>query len=204
MIKRIVVWLLPIVMAAVALLIPAVALASFGIDPGKVYVENLYPGAQAEYTITVYNQGDTEESYLVRPRAPDYTDPDYEPFPYLDWITVTPEEVPVAGGGQADVTVVVRMPADADYYSGKNAEAWISFTVLNDEDMVQVELASRLFISTRPAGDGQVSITVDAQNGGGDSAGSGYSWVYPGVALGVAVVVGLVYFYINRRRKASR
>ena len=42
------------------------------------------------------------------------------------------------------------MPDDAEDYMGKKAEVWISFKKAGDTAMVQVELASRLFISTAP------------------------------------------------------
>lgn len=201
--KRLLSALVLVGLAAALLLAPLSVLADFGIDPGKVYVDNLYPGAQAEYSITVYNRGDRDESYRVRPRTPDYTDPEYESFPYLDWITVTPEELPVVGGGDAAVTVVVIMPADADY-AGKNAEAWISFTVLGDEAMVQIELASRLFISTEPAEDGQADVTVDGQEAAknDDGDGLGYAWVFPVATLVAVAVFGFFYFYVRRKGKS--
>lgn len=207
---------------AALLLPPAAALASFGIDPGKVYIDNLHPGSQGEFNITLYNQGDEDATYNVRPRLPDYTDPDYEPFPYLDWITVMPEDLTVPAGGNADVIVVVEMPEDAGGYSGRKGEVWISFTVAGDEAMVQIEIASRVFISTRAEdtvpsvdqpssettieNDGSVGISADPQETTGEStpsAGSGYSWVPLVIALGsVAAGIG-IYMVVKKRRKSN-
>ena len=135
------------VMACV-LLLPAVALATFGIDPGKVFVDNLFPGAEADYKIAIYNQNDYDTTFAVRVREPDYTEADYEPLPYLDWVTVTPDRVTIGAMKQSEVLVTVSMPENA-VYSGKKAETWISFMEQETEGMVKIEIASRLLISTR-------------------------------------------------------
>ncbi len=204
------------------LLSSAIALASFGIDPGKVYIDNLHPGSQGEFNITIYNQGDEDTTYSVRPRLPDYTDPDYEPFSYLDWITVTPENLTIPAGGNADITVVVKMPEDAIDYFGRKGEAWISFTVADDEAMVQIEIASRVFISTRieetvppdaespseitTENNGSVGISADPRETEGESAaltGNGYSWVPLVIALGSVAAGIAVYMAVKNRHKSD-
>ena len=135
-------------LAAWVLLAPVAALAAFGIDPGKVFVDNLFPGAEADYKITVYNQNDYETTFALKVREPDYTETDYEPLPYPDWVTVTPDLVTIGAMEQSEVLVVVRMPEDA-VYSGKKAETWISFMEQETEGMVKIDIASRLLISTR-------------------------------------------------------
>ncbi len=213
------------VAAATVFLIPVAAMAGFGIDPGKVYIDNLYPGAQAEFTIIVYNQGDSNATYNIIPRLPDHTDPGYEPFPHLDWVTVTPENVTVAAGGKAAVAVVVKMPEDARDYLGRKAEAWISFTVAGGDDMVQIEIASRVFISTRaeettpPASqppsqavtqnDGSGGISPEPQKPADTSSttdvplvsnNKGYSWVPLAAGLG-SLAGGLgIYMLVKKRR----
>ncbi len=136
---------------ASVLLFPPVALAKFGIDPGKVHIDNLYPGAEADVPITIYNQNDDATTFLIKARQPDYTETGYEPFPHLDWISIEPEQVTIAALEQSEVMVVIIMPGDARY-SGKQAEVWISFKEEVESDtgeMIQVEIATRLLISTR-------------------------------------------------------
>ena len=130
------------------MLFPATVFAGFGIDPGKVQIDNLYPGAQAEFKIEVYNQNDYDTTYMVDPRLPDYTKDDREVFPHLGWITITPDEVMIKRADKTEVMVVIVIPEDADYY-GKQSEAWISFREKNNDDMVQVEIVSRILINTR-------------------------------------------------------
>jgi len=194
------------------LLIPATAQAAFGIEPGKVYIDNLYPGAQGEFPITIYNQNDYETTFIVKAREPDYTaeDKGYGVFPYLEWITVTPERVIIGASDKDDVLVTVVMPEDADY-SGKQSEVWISFMEEGTEGMIKIELCSRLFISTRtettkepPAvqGDGAVGITAEAGEGKPVSpeAKPVSLWVILGAVLGVVLVGGAVFFWMKRRQ----
>ncbi len=135
-------------LVAGVVLTPATAQAAFGIEPGKVYIDNLYPGAKAEVPITVWNQGDYEATYVVSVREPDYTAEGYEKFAYPTWITITPDQVTITPGGKAETLVVITMPDDADY-SGKKAEIWIGFKEKDTAGMVKIEIAARLLISTR-------------------------------------------------------
>jgi hypothetical protein len=134
--------------AAGVLLAPVAVLADFGIDPGKVFVDNLFPGAKADYKITIYNKNNYETAFVLKVRKPDYTETGYEPLPYLDWVTITPDRITIGAMKQSDVTVTVSMPEDA-VYSGKKAETWISFMEQETEGTVKIEIASRLLISTR-------------------------------------------------------
>lgn len=130
------------------LLIPATTQAQIGIEPAKVFIDNLYPGAEADIPITVYNQSDYQTTVRVKARLPDYTAEGYEAFPYLDWITITPDQVTIAAKGKAEVLIVIIMPQEAKY-SGKKAEVWISFMEQETPGMVKIELCSRLLTSTR-------------------------------------------------------
>lgn len=208
------------------LLVPVTALAAFGIDPGKVFIENLSPGTQADVPITIYNHNDEDTTFIVKPRKPDYTAEGYEPLPYLGWITITPNQVTIDAQKTAEVIVVVKMPKDADY-SGKKAEAWISFTEGGEGAFVRIELASRLLISTRveakkdnqPApndeppppsveGSGKVGITAEAQMpeviptppSPPSSSPSPAAIIVP--VLGVVLVGGAAFTLIKRKRRA--
>ena len=199
------------------LLAPAAALAAFGIDPGKVYIDNLYPGAQGEFPITVYNQNDYETTFVVKPRGPDYTaeDEGYDALPYLEWVTVTPERVIIGASDTGDVLVIVAMPEDADY-SGKKSEVWISFMEEETEGMVKIEICSRIFISTRveeptepeaPSVEngGSVGITVDAGEPVSPEAEpvSPSLWTILGPVLG-GVLAGVGIFFLVKRKRRQR
>ncbi len=211
-------------LVAGVLFAPAAALAAFGIDPGKVYIDNLYPGAQGEFPITIYNQNDYETTFVVRAREPDYTaeDEGYGVFPYLEWITVTPGRVIIGASDTGDVIITVAMPEDADY-SGKKSEVWISFMEEGTEGMIKIELASRIFISTRveepteaepepevpTTGEGGVGITAEAAapepvapepEPVSPEAAPLSTWVILSPLLG-AVLLGVFVFLLVRRRR---
>lgn len=188
-------------------LTPSTAQASFGIEPGKVYIENLYPRAEADITITIYNQNDYEATFKVTAREPDYTETGYEVFPYLDWITITPDQVTIGSRGQSEVLVVIIMPEDADY-NGKKAEVWISFMEQETSGMIRIELASRLLISTRteatngtPAvqGNGSVGLTAEAE--GLEPVSPFSPWAILGSVLGGLLVGGAVFFLVKRKQR---
>jgi len=215
-------------LAAGVLLAPVAVLAAFGIDPGKVFVDNLFPGAEADYKITVYNQNDYETTFVLKVREPDYTETDYEPLPYLDWVTVTPDRVTIGAMQQSEVLVVVSMPEDA-VYSGKKAETWISFREQETEGMVKIEIASRLLISTRvevpeeapvenpeeapaetpeeaPAVQGNGAVGITAEPEGAETVSPpevepGFPWAILGSVLGVVIVGGAVFFLVRRNRQ---
>ncbi len=202
-------------LVAAVLLTTATVQASFGIEPGKVYIENLHPGAEADIPITIYNQNDYEATFRVIARQPDYTETDYETFPHLDWITITPDQVTIGQRGQSEVLVVIVMPQDADY-SGKKAEVWVSFMEQDTPGMIKIEIASRLFISTRAEainteatsgtsvrGNGSVGITAEVAKGAQAEA----KWLEPvspgailGSVLGGVLVGGAIVSLVKRRR----
>ncbi|TRZ52028.1 MAG: hypothetical protein D4S01_03650 [Dehalococcoidia bacterium] len=205
-------------LVAGVLLSPAAALAAFGIDPGKVYIDNLYPGARAEFPITIYNQNDYEATFVVRAREPDYTaeDKGYDALPHLEWVTATPSRVIIGASDKDEVLVTVAMPEDADY-SGKKSEVWISFMEEGTAGMIRIELCSRIFVSTRveepektetetPAveGGGGVGITAEAGEPGPvpPEAEPGSPWAILGPVIGVVIVGGVVFFLVKRRQRA--
>ena len=206
--------LVTIGLAVGVLLAPAAALAAFGIDPGKVYVDNLYPGARGEFPITVYNQNDYETTFVVKARGPDYTaeDEGYDALPYLEWVTVTPSRVTIGASDKDDVLVIVAMPEDADY-SGKKSEVWVSFMEEDTEGMVKIEICSRIFISTRveePAepeapsveNGGAVGITAEGEEPASPEAepASPSLWTILGPVLG-GVLAGVAIFLVKRKRR---
>jgi len=214
-------------LAVGVLLAPTAAQAAFGIDPAKVYIDNLFPGAQAEFPITIYNQNDHEATFVVKPRGPDYTaeDKGYDALPYLEWVTVTPERVTIAASDTGDVVVVVAMPEDADY-SGKKSEVWISFMEEATEGMIKIELCSRIFISTRveeapaepepepePQVEGGSAVGITAETAEPEpvspeeepvSPGAGMfsSWVILGPVVGVVPLSVFVFLLVKRKQSA--
>ncbi len=190
-------------------LTPVAAQAGFGIEPGKVYIDNLFPGAWADVPITVYNQNDYEAIFRVIARKPDYTAESYEALPYLDWVTITPDRLVIAPRDETEVLVVITMPEDADY-SGKKSEVWVSFMEQETPGMIKIEICTRLLISTRVEtksrtsveGDGLVGITAEAA--GGEPAPPVPPWAIIGSAAGAAIAGGAIFFLLKKREQYNR
>lgn len=201
--------ILVIGLVAGALLVPATVLATFGIDPSKVTVDNLHPGAGGDFQVTIYNQGDTDATYVITSRVPDYTAEGYETLPYNDWIKVKPEEIKIGAGSKGKVTVTIAMPNDA-VYGGKKAETWISFKEKSDTAMVQIELCSRIFIHTRLESapepvkspvikddNSSIGISADAQK---EDSSISMPLVVGVVGAVVVVAAGTITFLVRRKR----
>ena len=120
------------------------------ISPGKVEVGNLYPGATAEYPLTVHNGGEVATEFSLCVRQPDNTTVGYDPFPkiYFDWVVIDKPLLDLDAKQTADVLIIIKMPEDADY-SGKQVEFWISVIDQGQSGMVRTELACRWLVSTK-------------------------------------------------------
>ena len=120
------------------------------VSPGKVSVENLYPGATAEYPITVHNGGDETAEFAIVVRQPDQATEDYEPLPeeYLSWVVIEQPDLVLEPKETADVLVTITMPETATY-ADRRAEFWISVIDQSQGSMVRTELAVRWLITTR-------------------------------------------------------
>ena len=130
--------------------------------------------------------------------------------------TVSPERVIISASDTGEVVITVAMPEDADY-SGKKSEVWISFKEEGASGMVQIELASRIFISTRveepTETEPEPEVPVTGEGGVGITAEAGEPeavfpepeprsiWVILGPALGAGA--GVAVFFSMRRRKRA-
>ena len=93
------------------------------ISPSKVNIDNLYPGATAEYPITMHNGSEGMVEFAITTRQPDRVTEGYEPLPeeYLSWVNIEQPNPVLESKQTADVLIKVVMPKDASY-AGKRAE----------------------------------------------------------------------------------
>lgn len=118
------------------------------ISPGKVTIENLYKGSQAEYSIRIHNGGKEPTIFQVISRQPDGSRNDKLPWDCMDWVQISKNAVYVPAKSTVDVPVVVKMLKDADM-KGKTYEFWVSVINNTQKGMVQTEMCSRWIIMTR-------------------------------------------------------
>lgn len=120
------------------------------ISPGKVIVTNFYPGARAEYPITIHNGGDTSASFAVTYRYPDHVGDGYvKPIDEVqDWVIVVDTTPLFAPRETRDILVTLEMPENAEVFAAQ-WEFWISVIDASQSGVVQTELCVRWLVTMR-------------------------------------------------------
>lgn len=121
-------------------------------SPGKVLIGNFYPGARAEYPVTIHNGNDWEASFNVTYRYPDhvgegYTKPSIET---QDWVIIADPTPILVSGETRNILVVLAMPEGATSPSSK-WEFWVSVVDTTQEGSVTTELCCRWIVDMRPS-----------------------------------------------------
>ena len=119
------------------------------ISPGKVNVTNFYPGARAEYPITVHNGNDVDCTFAVSYRYPDHVDGEFMlPDPDVqDWVIVADMTPLLAPMETRDILITLEMPDDADIFATQ-WEFWVAVMDMS-QGMVKAELCVRWLITMR-------------------------------------------------------
>lgn len=120
------------------------------ISPGKVQIGNFYPGARAEWDITIHNGEDTTTEFSVSYRVPDYVAEGYEKAPdeVQDWVIIADPTPILAPKETRDILIVAELPEEVKDLPPK-WEFWISIIDVSQKGMVQTELASRWLVVMR-------------------------------------------------------
>lgn len=123
------------------------------ISPGKVHVGNYYPGARAEWPLTIYNSKDVEATFSVLYRYPDFVTEGYDkpPLEAGDWISICTDyehTVTLKPQETRDVLVALVMPSDVIIES-KKWEFWVGVTEVGRGGLVMTELAVRWLVRMR-------------------------------------------------------
>ena len=120
------------------------------LSPGKVLISNYYPGARAEYSITVHNGKTEPAKFSVTFREPSYTANGYAtpPKEAQDWVIIADATPVLAPRETKDVLVVLAMPDNVTDYPAK-WEFWISVIDNSQTGRMQSELCSRWLVSMR-------------------------------------------------------
>lgn len=134
--------------------------SGFGIAQAAVEFVNVYPGWVGSAPLTVINGNDKDRVLLVTCEQPNLNKlkSGYEAFPeeYYSWITITgwdgtqdtvEPEVVLAAGENHELTIILAMPADADYAS-KKAEVRIRVAEKNPAGLVTIAIESKWYIIT--------------------------------------------------------
>lgn len=120
------------------------------ISPSKVTVGKFYPGARAEYPLTIHNGNDYQAEFSITYRAPSEAAEDYVAAPDTaqDWVIIA-DSTPVvlAPKETKEVLIAVEMPEGAE--APKRWEFWVVVKDETQAGMVQTELACRWLVTMK-------------------------------------------------------
>jgi len=119
------------------------------ISPGKVEVGNFYPGARAEYPLSIHNGKDEPAQFSVTYRIADNTAEGYVTAPGAaeGWVIIADPAPVLAAKETRQVLIAVEMPKGAK--APPKWEFWIAVKDVTQTGMVQTELACRWLVEMR-------------------------------------------------------
>ena len=144
------IWL---IVALVASLLPSPALAwSFSVSPPEVKIDNLPPGQEAEFNLTIHNKDNISHTFMLTTYNPEESERRLEraEFPDSNWVSF-PHQVEVQADSEAKIKVKVAIPSQQKW-AGKDWEIWLSITP-EDKDFLVVNYYIRLLVSTGKGGE---------------------------------------------------
>ena len=124
------------------------------VSPGKVEISNYYPGAKAEYPVTIHNGSVDAVTFTVAYRHPDNVATGYsEPVPETeDWIIVADATPILMPNEKRDVMIILAMPKESGVdktLTGDKWEFWVSVRDMSQAGTVRTELCVRWLVSMR-------------------------------------------------------
>jgi len=176
-------------LAGLIALLPAVFLSSFtlaqgfGVSPAEVRIDNLSPGEEYAFNLTIRNKDEELHAYTLAPFHPRKEERrrGRTELPDATWVSFSPQELEVAAGAEAKVEVKVSIPSDTKWV-GKDWEIWLG-VALESSDLLTVELYVRLLVSTRGSGPN--------------------IWLIVGIAVGTTLLGYGAYYYFRRRARTK-
>jgi hypothetical protein len=119
------------------------------ISPGKVTVDNFYPGARAEYLLSIHNGKDEPAEFSVTYREPSSAGEDYVTAPSgaEDWVIIADPSPVLAAKETRQILIAVDMPKAAK--APPKWEFWIAVKDVTQTGMVQTELVCRWLVEMR-------------------------------------------------------
>ena len=177
-------YLVGLIVALAVILSPSVAQAqNFSVYPAEVKIENLSPGAETEFSLTLRNRDNVSHTFMISTYSPEESQlrEERSEFPDGGWISFSPQEIEVAANSAAAVRVKVAIPANQKW-SDKDWEIWLGVKPKTD-DLLVANCYIRLLVSTRGRVESGPNIGLIA-----------------GVAAGVILLAGGIY-YLRRKTR---
>jgi len=118
------------------------------ISPAKVMIGNFYPGARAEWDLSVHNGNDAVAEFAVAYREPDYTATDYAapPVGAQNWVIIADSSPVLMPYETREILIALDVPINATITADK-WEFWISVKETTQGGTIQTELCSRWLVA---------------------------------------------------------
>jgi hypothetical protein len=119
------------------------------ISPGKVMVGNFYPGARAQYLLSIHNGKDEPAEFSITYREPGSAGETYviAPDEAKGWVIIADPAPVLAAKETRQVLIAVEMPKGAK--APPKWEFWIAVKDVTQMGMVQTELVCRWLVEMR-------------------------------------------------------
>jgi hypothetical protein len=119
-----------------------------GIFPAEARVNDLAPGNEAQFELTIYNNDAVPHSFTFSAYHPRLEErrADRAAFPDSGRISFSPEKLEIAPGSGGTIAVNITIPRGEEY-AGRDYEIWLG-TTTQSEALVTVRLYARLLVST--------------------------------------------------------
>jgi hypothetical protein len=118
------------------------------LSPGKIQINNLYPGKSITQLLKIHNGSKQTAQFMIYYRAPDYVETDYvaAPAKAVDWISITDKSPVLAPQEIREIPVTVCLPGKTQ--APERWEFWIGAKE-NSKNTLSTELCSRWLITMK-------------------------------------------------------
>ena len=125
--------------------------AGFGVSPPVKTIEDLSPGEEAEFRLTINNPGDVTHTFTLSAFTPEEKRrrPGRAEFPDNSWVIFSTQQVEVEANSRSSVKVKVAIPEE-EKWAGQDWEVWLEINP-GQSGMLAVIMYVRLLVSTAEA-----------------------------------------------------
>ena len=176
-------------------LISSVSAQGFSVSPAEVRIDNLAPGQEQVFELTISNKDDAEHTFVFSTHNPEESQrrEGRAEFPDDSWISF-PHQVEVEANSTSPAEIKVTVPSDTRW-TDKDWEIWLGVSP-DSGKFLNVKLYVRLLVSTSE----NVSSSVPA-GGAGISSSHQMSRAIRAIGIAIALAIVGVYFLWYRKRR---
>ena len=168
----------------------------FSVSPAEVVIQDLPPGQETEFNLTIYNKCGMKQTFTLSTYNPQESQlrRGMAEFPDDSWITF-PHRVEVETNSSIQVKTGVTVPSDSRW-ADKDWEIWLGVTP-ESGDILNVKLYVRMLVST-------ASGNSSSHRAGATSTFSSYQIGCAVCGVGIALVLAVLSVYCLRRRQKGK